>query len=173
MTEATSPRFDRLVVRDIDLEVVRCGAGPLVVFLHGFHTLDPDSAFFARLARGASVLAPSHPGFGGSPRPDDFDTVYDLVHLYRALLDGLPRLLRIALGLPCGWPRSGCVACDNSPRGLRIRWSIRGRLGFRAASRLANIESMCERRFDPKRNRTYEVPRLGTTDMALLRHLRE
>ncbi|MBV8190370.1 MAG: alpha/beta hydrolase [Alphaproteobacteria bacterium] len=90
MTEATSLRFDRLAVRDIDLEVIRRGEGPAVVFLHGFYTLDPDSPFIERLSRGASVLAPSHPGFGGSTRPDDFETIYDLVHLYRALLDGLP-----------------------------------------------------------------------------------
>jgi pimeloyl-ACP methyl ester carboxylesterase len=86
----TSPNADRLRVRDVDLEVVRRGDGPMIVFLHGFHPLDPDSRFLNMLSRRATVLAPSHPGFGASTRPGDFETVYDLVHLYRELLDNLP-----------------------------------------------------------------------------------
>jgi pimeloyl-ACP methyl ester carboxylesterase len=90
MTGSVASHADRLTVRAIDLEVVRCGTGRTIVFLHGFHPLDPDAPFLARLSRGAFVLAPSHPGFGASARPDDFETVYDLVHLYRELIDALP-----------------------------------------------------------------------------------
>jgi len=77
-------------VRDIDLEVVRRGTGRTILFLHGFHTLEPGAPFLELLSRKAFVLAPSHPGFGASARPDDFETVYDLVHLYRELIDSLP-----------------------------------------------------------------------------------
>ena len=90
MTQTVPSRTDRLKVRDVDLEVVRRGSGETIVFLHGFHTLDPESRFVETLARGAAVLAPSHPGFGASERPTDFETVYDLVHLYQALLNELP-----------------------------------------------------------------------------------
>jgi pimeloyl-ACP methyl ester carboxylesterase len=95
MTQALAPRADRFTVCDVDLEVVRRGPVPrgserAIVFLHGFHTLDPNARFLELLSRRASVLAPSHPGFGASPRPDGFETVYDLVHFYRAFLDGLP-----------------------------------------------------------------------------------
>jgi pimeloyl-ACP methyl ester carboxylesterase len=86
----TLPLTDRLRVRDVDLEFVRRGNGPPLVFLHGFHPLGRDSRLLEVLSRQATVLAPSHPGFGGSPRPNDFDTVYDLVHLYCEFLDGLP-----------------------------------------------------------------------------------
>jgi pimeloyl-ACP methyl ester carboxylesterase len=41
------------------------------------------------LGRNAEVIAPSHPGFGGSPRPEDFDSMYDLQRLYLDLLDKL------------------------------------------------------------------------------------
>jgi pimeloyl-ACP methyl ester carboxylesterase len=84
------PHTDRLRVRDVDLEVIRRGDGPIIVFLHGFHPLDPDSRFLELLSRRAAVIAPSHPGFGASTRPNDFETVYDLVHLYREFLDDLP-----------------------------------------------------------------------------------
>ena len=90
MIQEWAPRADRLAVGDIDLEVVRLGAGQPIVFLHGFHAPDPDSLFLEHLSREAMVIAPSHPGFGTSSRPDDFETVYDLVHLYRELLDALP-----------------------------------------------------------------------------------
>ena len=89
MTGSIAAHADRLTVRDIDLEVVRRGTGRTIVFLHGFHTLDADAPFLELLSRRACVLAPSHPGFGASARPDDFETVYDLVHLYRELIDGL------------------------------------------------------------------------------------
>jgi pimeloyl-ACP methyl ester carboxylesterase len=104
MTGAVASQADRLNLRDIDLEVVRRGTGRTIVFLHGFQPLDPDAPFLARLSRSASVLAPSHPGFGASPRPDDFETVYDLVHLYRELIDALPgekvTLIGVSFG---GW----------------------------------------------------------------------
>src|ERR1700756_2345392 len=66
MTAAMAPRADRLTVRGVDLEVVRRGSGRTILFLHGFHPLDPGARFLERLSRGASVLAPSHPGFGAS-----------------------------------------------------------------------------------------------------------
>src|SRR5207302_3710502 len=50
----------------------------------------PQAPFLDLLGRDFAIIAPSSPGFGNSPRPADFDTVYDLVHLYLALLDELP-----------------------------------------------------------------------------------
>ena len=81
---------DRLTVQGIELEVLRRGAGPRLLLLHGFDTIDPEAPFLELLGRHAELIVPSSPGFGHSPRPKDFDTVYDLVHLYLALLDALP-----------------------------------------------------------------------------------
>ena len=71
---------ERMGVSGIDLEVVRRGSGPPLVFLHGMQTLDPKSTFLDALGRRVSVIAPSSPGFGNSPRPQEFEAVYDLVH---------------------------------------------------------------------------------------------
>jgi pimeloyl-ACP methyl ester carboxylesterase len=98
-----SPPFDRIRVRDLDLEVVRRGTGQPIVFLHGFQPLEPTSPFLELLSRGACVMAPSHPGFGASARPDDFETVYDLVHLYREFLDGLPDKVTLVGASFGGW----------------------------------------------------------------------
>jgi pimeloyl-ACP methyl ester carboxylesterase len=82
--------MDRLLVRGIELEVLRKGAGHPILLLHGPHTIDPDARFVELLSPHAEIIAPSHPGFVHSPRPADFDTVYDLVHLYRDLIEALP-----------------------------------------------------------------------------------
>ena len=79
---------ESLSVRGITLEVLRRGAGRRVLVLHGLETVHPRAPFLDLLAARAEVIAPSHPGFGRSPRPDDFDTVYDLVRLYLDVLDG-------------------------------------------------------------------------------------
>src|SRR5215472_8896365 len=80
---------ERLVVHGIDLEVVRRGSGSPILALHGFDTIDPAAPFLDLLARHGEIVAPSSPGFGNSPRPEDFDKVYDLVHLYLAAFDEL------------------------------------------------------------------------------------
>jgi pimeloyl-ACP methyl ester carboxylesterase len=84
--------------------VLRRGAGRPVLVLHGFDTIDPAAPFLDLLGRQAELIAPSSPGFGNSPRPKDFDTIYDLVHLYLAALDELPHdkigLLGFSFG---GW----------------------------------------------------------------------
>ncbi|MBV8752972.1 MAG: alpha/beta hydrolase [Hyphomicrobiales bacterium] len=130
MTGSVASHADRVTVGDIDLEVVRRGSGRTIVFLHGFHPLDPDAPFLDRLSRSAFVLAPSHPGFGASRRPDDFETVYDLVHLYRELIDALPdekvALVGVSFG---GWIAAEIAAsCPHrldrlvlvSPLGIKL-----------------------------------------------------
>ena len=87
---ATVGAADRLAVRGIELEVVRCGTGRPVLLLHGMQTFGPRAPFLLRLAEQVEVVAPSHPGFGGSPRPDGFETVYDLTRLYLDVLEALP-----------------------------------------------------------------------------------
>jgi pimeloyl-ACP methyl ester carboxylesterase len=91
-----------LSVGSIDLEVLRRGTGPPILLLHGMQHIDPQAPFIDLLASKAEIIAPSHPGFGHSPRPDDIDTVYDLVHLYLDLLDMLPYERVTLMGLSFG-----------------------------------------------------------------------
>src|SRR6266581_3384962 len=81
---------DQLRAGDIDLEVLRRGSGRTILLVHGVNPVSPDAPFLDLLAAHGEVVAPSHPGFGNSPLPEDFDTMYDLVHLYREVLDALP-----------------------------------------------------------------------------------
>jgi pimeloyl-ACP methyl ester carboxylesterase len=93
---------DRLSVGGIDLEVVRRGSGRPVLLLHGPQNVDPRTPFLDLLGAHAAIIAPSHPGFGHSPRPEGFETVYDLVHLYLEVLDTLPHERVSVVGLSFG-----------------------------------------------------------------------
>ncbi len=105
-----------LSVQGIELETVRRGAGRPVLLLHGFDTIDAEAPFLDLLARHAEIIAPSSPGFGQSPRPQDFDTVYDLVHLYLAALDALPGDKVTLLGFSFGGWLAAEVAAACSHR---------------------------------------------------------
>lgn len=103
MTNATgSAATERMLVRGIDLEVVRRGTGRPVLLLHGFQPVDPRAPFLELLGRRAEIIAPSHPGFGRSDRPADFESVYDLVRLYLDLLEALPGEKATLVGLSFG-----------------------------------------------------------------------
>lgn len=99
---ATPTRVERLSVRGVDLEVLRRGAGRPILLLHGLAPVDPGGPFLDLLARHAEIIAPTHPGFGHSSRPDGFDTIYDLVHLYLGVLERLAHEKVTLLGLSFG-----------------------------------------------------------------------
>ena len=86
----------------MELEVLRRGAGRPVLLLHGFQSVDPQARFLDLLGRHAEIIAPSHPGFGHSARPAEFETVYDLVHLYLEVLESLPYEKVTLVGLSFG-----------------------------------------------------------------------
>ncbi len=103
MTDAVGvSAAERLSVRGMELEVIRRGAGRPVLLLHGIQSVDPRARFLDLLGRRAEVIAPSHPGFGHSERPADFETVYDLVRLYLDVLEALPYQKVTLVGLSFG-----------------------------------------------------------------------
>lgn len=95
-------KVERLQAGGIELEAITGGSGPPVLVLHGPTTYHPDTPFLGLLGQTGSVIAPSHPGFGESARPDDVETVYDLVHCYQDLLDALPDDPMILIGCSFG-----------------------------------------------------------------------
>jgi pimeloyl-ACP methyl ester carboxylesterase len=86
----------------MELEAIRRGAGRPVMLLHGLQNIDPRAQFLDMLGRHAEIIAPTHPGFGHSARRADFETVYDLIHLYLDVLDVLPFERVTLMGLSFG-----------------------------------------------------------------------
>jgi pimeloyl-ACP methyl ester carboxylesterase len=120
VTSAFESIAGRLSVKGIDLEVIRRGTGPPVLVLHGMQHVDPSARFVDLLARQAEVIIPSHPGFGRSERPADFETVYDLVHLYLDMLEALPHEKVTLVGLSFGGWLAAEVAVKCGHRLARL-----------------------------------------------------
>jgi pimeloyl-ACP methyl ester carboxylesterase len=75
----------------VELTVEERGDGRPFLVLHG-GAGQPSVAAFAQLLAekdGNRVLTPTHPGFGGTRRPDGLDSVAKLAALYGGLLDDL------------------------------------------------------------------------------------
>jgi pimeloyl-ACP methyl ester carboxylesterase len=111
---------ERMTVHGIELEVLRGGDGDPIVLLHGMRSLTAASRFPALLASHGAVIAPSCPGFGNSPRPKDFDTIYDLIHLQRAILDAMPGERITLVGLSFGGWLAAELAAQGHPRLSRL-----------------------------------------------------
>lgn len=66
------------------------GSGPPLLLIQGVHPIAADAAFVEPLAGRRTVIAPSAPGFGASPRAPDCDTMYDVINAFRAAIDAVP-----------------------------------------------------------------------------------
>ena len=75
----------------VDVTVDEQGEGQPFLLLHGGGGPDTVAGFGALLAQAkpARVIRPVHPGFAGTPRPEELHTVGGLAALYVALLDQL------------------------------------------------------------------------------------
>jgi pimeloyl-ACP methyl ester carboxylesterase len=109
---------ERLRAGDIELEVLRRGpktpGGRPILLLHGINNISPTAPFLDLLAAQAEVIAPSHPGFGNSPRPEDFDTMYDLVRLYLSVLESSPAERVTLVGFSFGgWIAAELAVCGH------------------------------------------------------------
>ena len=76
-------------VAGVELAIAERGEGPALLFLHPGEGLEPDRPWLDLLARRFRVIAPFHPGWGGSALPDWVGSVDDLAYLYLDLADAL------------------------------------------------------------------------------------
>jgi pimeloyl-ACP methyl ester carboxylesterase len=112
------------------VHLLRGGAGEPLLFLHAAGGAGTWLEFHQLLARGFDVIAPDHPGFGGSDEFADAEGVDDLVYHYLDVMDelGLDRP-HVAGGSFGGWIAAElAVAAPHriaslvllSPPGLRL-----------------------------------------------------
>jgi pimeloyl-ACP methyl ester carboxylesterase len=93
-----------LDVRGTPVRLLRAGAGPALLFLHGAGAGGRWLSFNEALAARFDVLAPVHPGHGGAPAAEWIEDVGDLAFHYLDLLDalGLDRVHLVGASLG-GW----------------------------------------------------------------------
>jgi pimeloyl-ACP methyl ester carboxylesterase len=112
------------------VHVLRGGAGQPLLFLHAAGGAGTWLEFHQLLARGFEVIAPDHPGFGGSDDFPEAEAVDDLVFHYLDLMDELgldrPHVVGASFG---GWiaaelavtaPHRIASLVLLSPAGLRL-----------------------------------------------------
>ena len=86
MAVATTGSETRRTVAGVDLQVFSGGQGEPLLVLHDHEYVNQWEPFAEALAAHFAVVAPSHPGYGGSDLPRDFDTIDDFAYLYLDLL---------------------------------------------------------------------------------------
>lgn len=94
------------------------GTGRPVLLLHGGGGPQTVAPFGVRLAAElpAHVVVPTHPGFGGTSRPDDLTTIAGLAELYADLLDRLDLEDVLVIGNSIGGWIAAELALLDSPR---------------------------------------------------------
>ncbi|MET7279148.1 alpha/beta hydrolase [Kribbella sp. NPDC005582] len=98
------------------------GAGRPILLLHGGGGPQTVAPFGAQLADelGVRVVVPTHPGFGGTTRPDDLTTIAGLARRYVDLLDELDLTDVTVIGNSIGGWIAAELALLQSPRVSRL-----------------------------------------------------
>jgi pimeloyl-ACP methyl ester carboxylesterase len=109
-------------VGPVELTVEERGDGRPSLVLHGGAGPQSVSKFAQLLAESGHnhVVAPTHPGFAGTTRPDALDSVAKLAMLYRGLLDELGLEDMTVIGNSVGGWIAAELALLGSPRISRL-----------------------------------------------------
>src|SRR6185312_14893039 len=95
---------ERLELGSGSIHVQRGGEGPPLLFLHAAGGAGAWHPFLGLLARRFAVVAPDHPGFGGSDELPEVEAMDDLVYHYLDVIDRLgldrPHVVGASFG---GW----------------------------------------------------------------------
>ena len=98
------------------VQLLRGGAGKPLLVLHGEEGNPRWLQYHRALAERYQVYAPSHPGFGGSDRPDWLETMWDMASFYSWLLEemGLDRVPVVGFSMG-GWLAAEiAVSCPHA-----------------------------------------------------------
>jgi len=123
-------RTESVPVAGITLNVASAGSGRPVLVLHHDIGRPEPSPFDDALARACRVLAPSHPGYDGSSRPEWMRSVRDVAVVYQWLLaerDLARDLTLVGLGFG-GW--IAAEMATMAPRAFK-RLVLVGAMGLR------------------------------------------
>ena len=149
----------------LTLECLSGGRGDSVLVLHDIEYLNTWQSFEAQLAsKSYRVIAPSHPGFGASERPEWLDSVDDLAYVYLDLLRELGPSHVIGLGFG-GWIAAEmAVRSDDLMRSLVLVDAVGIKTGNHLTRDIADTFVMKPREF---LEATWHDPEAGAGVMKL------
>ena len=143
------------------LEVIQTGQGRPILFLHPGIGLRAADSFVKALARIGQVIAPSHPGFQGSPI-DGFASVDDLSYLYLSLLESLDEPAVVIGSSLGGWiALETAVKSTKNIAGLVLVDAVGVRFHTRDVPDIADIYALPRAELD---RRMYHDPKMAQID---------
>jgi pimeloyl-ACP methyl ester carboxylesterase len=98
----TTGAITSIVVNGVSVELVDRGHGRPILFLHPGNGIDSQAPVLEVLARSGRLIAPSHPGFGGTQLPKGMTTVDDISYFYLDLIEQLDLRDTLVVGVGLG-----------------------------------------------------------------------
>jgi pimeloyl-ACP methyl ester carboxylesterase len=140
MVASTARQEERRTVGQVSLQVFTGGQGERLVVLHDHEYVNKWEPYEEMLGQHFAVIAPSHPGYGSSDLPRDFDTIDDYAYCYLDLLRDLGRapvnLMGFGLG---GWIAAEvAVRCTHHIRRLVLVDAVGIKVGDRTTRDIAD-----------------------------------
>ena len=156
-------------VRGTRVEMLNYGSGRPLLFLNAGIGIDPGAAVLDLLSAQVRVLAPAHPGFGGSERPKSLTTVDDLSYFYLDLLDELDLRDVALVGVSFGAWIAAEIAVKSTPRlsHLVMANAVGIKMSDRETRDIADIFAMTEDQFNAA---AFANPSIGVKDYKSMSH---
>lgn len=107
-------------LQGVDLQINRKGSGPQLLILHGGGGPVSHLPFADQLAQRFEVIEPVHPGFAGTPIPEHFDNLQDLLYLYLDMMDELRLERATVMGISMGGWTAVELAVMSTARMARL-----------------------------------------------------
>jgi pimeloyl-ACP methyl ester carboxylesterase len=114
--EVNTPKPTRLLAETLELSYSDDGNGRPYLLLHGGAGPQSIYGLATALQTGGRTIAPIHPGFAGTPRPEWFTRINDLATAYLALLERLDAQDVVIIGNSVGGWIAAEMALRHSPR---------------------------------------------------------
>ena len=111
-----SPLRQETFADDLVLRFDDRGSGPAVLVLHGGGGPLTVARFVEAMSADARVIAPIHPGFAGTPRPEAFASIEQLADAYVALLERLALRDVLVVGFSIGGWIANAIALRAGDR---------------------------------------------------------
>jgi pimeloyl-ACP methyl ester carboxylesterase len=156
-----------LAVNGTRIEMVERGTGRPLLFLHPENGIEPALAAIEELAKGARVIAPTHPGFGRSELPKGLRTVDDLSYFYLDMLDQLDLRDLTVVGVSLGAWIAAEIAVKSTARlsKLVMANAVGVKVGDRETRDIVDVFALTEKEFIEI---AYYDPAVGTRDYKAL-----
>ena len=167
MTLTAESAAPTLVVNGTRIDIIERGAGRPLLFLHPENGIEPALPAIDELAKGARVIAPTHPGYGRSELPKGTRTVDDLAYFYLDLLDQLDLRDLAVVGVSLGAWLAAEIAVKSSARFSRLVMAnaVGVKVGDRETRDIVDIFALTEKEY---LDIAYYDPAAGVRDYKLL-----